>query len=57
MKYKLTKETKQFLYKKLFRIEALTDFKNVNLQIPKGKYKVLLQREVDLLGQVRQVMD
>jgi len=28
-----------------------------NLQIPKGKYVVSPQREVDLLGQVRQVMD
>lgn len=27
------------------------------LLIPKGVYKVVLQREVDLLGQVRQVMD
>lgn len=27
------------------------------LQIPKGKYEVLIQREVDLLGEVRQVMD
>jgi hypothetical protein len=27
------------------------------LQIPTGKYKVYIQREVDLLGQVRQVMD
>ena len=27
------------------------------LVVPKGKWKVLLQREVDLLGEVRQVMD
>lgn len=27
------------------------------LVIPKGEYRVLLQREVDLLGEVRQVMD
>lgn len=27
------------------------------LEIPEGKYEVLIQREVDLLGQVRQVMD
>jgi len=27
------------------------------LQIPKGKYKYLIQREVDLAGEIRQVMD
>jgi hypothetical protein len=27
------------------------------LQIPKGMYKVVLQRELDILSQVRQVMD
>ncbi len=27
------------------------------LTVPSGLYKVLLQREVDLLGEVRQVMD
>lgn len=27
------------------------------LTIPEGKYKVLIQREVDLMGEVRQVMD
>ena len=27
------------------------------LTIPEGKYQVLIQREVDLLGEVRQVMD
>lgn len=27
------------------------------LNVPKGKYQVLLQREVDMLGEVRQVMD
>lgn len=27
------------------------------LTIPRGKYQVLLQREVDLAGEVRQVMD
>lgn len=28
-----------------------------SLTIPKGKYKVLIQREVDLVGETRQVMD
>ena len=27
------------------------------IAVPKGKYKVVIQREVDLLGKVRQVMD
>lgn len=27
------------------------------LVIPQGKYKVLIQREVDLVGEVRQVLD
>lgn len=30
---------------------------HANLKVPKGKYVVVVQREVDLLGEVRQVMD
>jgi hypothetical protein len=35
----------------------LTHQEHDTLLIPKGKYKVIIQREVDLLGEVRQVMD
>lgn len=36
---------------------VLTHEEHDTLTIPKGKYKVMLQREVDMLGEVRQVMD
>jgi len=35
----------------------LTHQEHDTLIIPSGKYQVLIQREVDLLGEVRQVMD
>lgn len=35
----------------------LTHEEHDSLIIPKGKYRVRMQREVDLLGEVRQVMD
>ena len=35
----------------------LTHQEHNTLTIPKGVYKIKLQREVDLLGEVRQVMD
>lgn len=43
-------------------IETLSDTKLVHeehntLDIPKGQYKVYIQREVDLANEVRQVMD
>lgn len=36
---------------------SLTHEEHDTLQIPPGTYKVLIQREVDLLGEVRQVLD
>lgn len=36
---------------------TLTHQEHDTLTIPIGKYKVYIQREVDLLGQVRNVMD
>lgn len=36
---------------------VLTHEEHDTLKIPEGKYRVLIQREVDLLGEVRQVMD
>jgi len=35
----------------------LTHEEHDSLTIPKGKYEVMIQREVDLLGETRQVMD
>lgn len=35
----------------------LTHEEHNTLHIPKGKYEIMLQREVDLLGETRQVMD
>jgi len=36
---------------------VLTHPEHDTLTVPEGTYKVLIQREVDLLGEVRQVMD
>jgi len=36
---------------------TLTHEEHETLTVPKGKYQVFVQREVDLLGEVRQVMD
>ena len=48
-------ETERFI--EVLDIAKLTHEEHNSLDIPKGKYKVLLQREVDLLGEVRQVID
>ena len=45
---------------KFFRIDReilLTHEEHDTLKIPKGTYRVRLQREVDLLGEVRTVLD
>lgn len=45
-------------YVEVFEKDAeLTHDEHDTLQIPEGKYRVLIQREVDLVGEVRQVMD
>lgn len=63
--HKLKTQTSQILesfdngsrYIELTEPVELTHQEHDTLEIPKGCYQVLLQREVDLLGEVRQVMD
>ena len=44
-------------YVELTEDSVLTHQEHDTLEIPKGKYQIILQREVDLLGEIRQVMD
>lgn len=37
--------------------ETLIHEEHENIEIPKGKFEVKIQRELDLLGEVRNVMD
>jgi hypothetical protein len=49
--------TKDGRYVECKQDAKLTHQEHDTLTIPKGKYKVKLQREVDLLGEVKHVMD
>lgn len=41
----------------VFEDAELSHQEHDTIVVPKGKYVVMIQREVDLLGEVRQVMD
>jgi len=53
----LVSEFKGNKYVELTETSSLTHQEHDDLEIPRGKYQVILQREADLLGEVRQVMD
>ncbi len=51
----LVSKDKRFV--ELERPAELVHEEHDTVQVPKGKYEVMIQREVDLVGEVRQVMD